>query len=116
MSEREEQIETIELSMAQAKSAIATMSTLNRLTANKDFEEIILKGYFEKEASRLVLLRADPSMGDEEGQKLIDNQIIAIGHLRQHFVTIMHFGRMATKELADDEETLDELLTEEGEA
>jgi len=116
MSNNEEQLETIELSMKQAKSAIADMDVLNRLTANKDFEEIVLKGYFEKEASRLVLLRADPSMQDKQGREMIDNQIIAIGYLRQHFVTIMHFGRMAQKTLADDEETQAELLAEEARA
>jgi len=107
------QTEELELSMDQAKRSIAAMNELQRLTKNKDFEEVILKGYFEKEASRLVLLRAEPAMADVESREIIDNQITAIGFLRQHFTTIMQFGRMAEKALKNDEETQAELLAEE---
>lgn len=108
-----EQLENIELSIEQAKRSIGEMTTLQKLTKNEDFKKVILEGYFEKEASRLVLLRAEPSMSDAESRAIIDDQITAIGFLRQHFTTIMQFGRMAERALADDEATREEILEEE---
>lgn len=108
----EEQIENIEISIEQAKKAIDSMNSLLKLTKNKDFKKVINEGYFEKEASRLVLLKADPSMQSPEDQRLIENSIIAIGFLRQYFSAVIQMGRMAERTLASDESTREELLSE----
>lgn len=107
-----QQIEQIELSMEHAKENISKMESLLTLTKNKDFQRIIEEGYFEKEASRAVLLKADPNMQDDESQKALSNQIIAIGYLRQYFTTIMQVGRMSENALEADEQTHAELLAE----
>ena len=65
----EEQIEQVELTIKQAKEAKALMDSVLKLQKNKDFKAVINEGYFEKQASRLVLLKADPSMQDEQSQK-----------------------------------------------
>jgi len=104
-------MEAVELSIAQAKLSIENREALQRLTGNIDFEKTILEGYFKEEASRLVLLKADPSMDAYQDQ--IDKQIIAIGQLRQYFRTIMALGSQAEKAMADDEETREELLAED---
>lgn len=106
----EAQIEQVELSIEHAKLSIDNKIALQRLTNNKDFEKIILEGYFKDEASRLVLLKADPSM--DNFQALIDKQIIAVGQFRQYLATIMVLGTQAEKAIADDEETREELLAE----
>jgi len=106
-------IKNIEMSITQAKAAIAASTSLQTLVRSKHFKEIILEGYFEKEASRLVLLRAEPSMQDEVSRKVIDDQITAIGYLRQYFITIKQLGRMSEKALKDDEAELESILAEE---
>lgn len=108
----ESQIEEIEISIEQAKSTISTMESLLKLTKNRDFKKVVLEGYFEKEASRLVLLKADPSLQKDEDQNQIMNQINAIGYVRQYFNTIMQLGRMAERSLEADENTREELLGE----
>lgn len=108
-----EEIETIELSMAQAKHSIDMKNSFNKLLSNDNFKKIVTEGYFEKEATRLVLMRADPAMQADSDQKAINKQIDAVGYLRQYFVTLMHIGRMAEKTLADDENTREELLQED---
>ena len=108
----DQQIEEIEISIEQARESIAKMEALLNLTKNKDFKLVIEEGYFEKEASRCVLLKADPNIQDEASQKMLDNTIIAIGYLRQYFTTVMQLGRMAQHSLAADEETKQELLAE----
>lgn len=108
----EQQIEEIEVSIAAAKSQVAKMDALLRLTENKDFKEIIDDGYFIKEASRVVLLKADPEMQDAKFQKQLDDSIIAIGVLRQYFRSVIQLGRMAQRSIEDDEKTREELLAE----
>ena len=44
----------IQISIEQANEVIALAEALERLQANKDFQVVIAKGYFEKEAIRLV--------------------------------------------------------------
>ena len=110
----EEQVQAIELSIEQAKESISTSDALFKLINNsKEFKDIITVGYFEKEASRLVLLKAAPEMQDADSQRAIEKSIDAIGHLRQYFVMISQFGAMAKRALADDQDTLDELLNED---
>ena len=106
-------LEQIEISDNQAKEMIFKMESLLKLTKNRDFKKVIEEGYFEKEASRAVLLKADPNMQDAEAQKSLDNQIIAIGYLRQYFTTIMQLGRMAEQEVKANESTREEILAEQ---
>ncbi len=108
-----EQLEQIELSIDQAKESVAKMKALNKLTDNKEFTQLIREGYFEKEASRLVLMLAEPAMQEETSQEMLQKQITAIGYLRQYFITINQMGRMAQKSLTDDEETREALLAED---
>ena len=112
MNQNEQDIENIEISITQAKKILDKMKYLQSLTKHPAFENVILKGYFEEEASRLVLLKADPSMQTAEGQEAITKAIDAIGHFRQYLHTVMQFGRMAEKDLEEQEGTLEELHNE----
>jgi len=112
MTDTNSNIEQIEVSMEHAKATIAKLSSMRKLNDNKDFQDIVLDGYFVKEASRLVLLKADLAMQGEEEQKQIDNSINAIGYVRQYFNTIIQMGLMAERALVADQETHSELLNE----
>ena len=113
MSQIDNQIEQIEVSINQAKNAIDRMHAFQKLLTNENFKSILEEGYFKEEASRLVLLKSDPQMSSDENQKAVDNAIIGIGQLRQYFQTTMQLGRMAEKALIDDEISHEELLREE---
>jgi hypothetical protein len=107
-----DQIEEVELSIKQAHELIDKANTLKRLINNPDFISIVTEGYFEKEPSRLVLLKADPNMQGDKEQKMLDKSIDAIGYLRQYFVAIMQTGRMAEASLEENKNTLSELFAE----
>jgi len=109
----DQNIETIEISIKQGKETVDKMNSLLKLTKNKDFKKVIDDGYFVEEASRLVLLKADPSLQSTEDQRQIDNSILAIGYFRQYLATIFQLGRMAEKSLKEDEEVREELMSEE---
>jgi hypothetical protein len=107
-----EDVQDIDISIEQANKSIDKMNALNKLRDNKNFVDVIFKGYFEEEASRLVLMKAEPAMANKDDQEAIMKHIDAIGHLRQHFNTILQFGRMAEKAKEADEITREELLAE----
>ena len=107
------EIEQIEVSIDSARKDVAKMESLLRLISNKDFQGLVDTGYFVDEASRLVILRADPDMQSDSLQKTIDDGITAVGHFRQYLNTVMQIGRMAEQGIKEDEETRQELLAEE---
>lgn len=107
-----ERIEEIELNIAQAKTIVEKGAALERLRTNRDFKKVVLEGYFEKEAIRLVHLKSDFNMQDAESQASIMDQINAIGSLSQYFNTVRHQSMLAEKAIASDEETREELMAE----
>ena len=107
-------IEDIERSIQESKGFVALGDALQRLTSNKDFKQIVIEGYFEKEAVRLVHLKADPSMQSAESQRSIIQQMDAIGALKQYLNLVLIQAGMATKQIELDEAVRDEIL-EEGE-
>lgn len=105
-------LETIELSIKHAKKSVDLMKSLDKLTRNRDFKMVVLDGFFEKEAIRLVTLKADPNMQDEDSQRAIIAQMDSIGGFRQYLSGVIQMGRMAEKAMADDQATREELLAE----
>ena len=88
--------------------------SLERLRINKDFQKVVLKGYFEQEAVRLVLLKADANMQPVAHQESIVKQIDAIGALSGYFNTVRHLASMAERSIESDGATLEDMLAEEG--
>ena len=112
MGTKDQDVEQVEINIEQAKAMIDNMKALERLTANKDFNNLIIEGYFKEEASRLVLLRADPSFSAPNMQADLLKAIDAIGQFKLYCNTIMGMGRTAERSLEADEQTLEELLAE----
>lgn len=106
------ELQAIELSIKRNQTLVEQGNSLERLRSNKDFKKIILEGYFEQEAIRLVQLKADPSMQKPENQASILKQMDAIGSLAQYFQTVLHLASVAKKSVASDEEMRDEILAE----
>ncbi len=107
-----QQIQEIEVNIKEAQQIVELGKAMERLRNNRDFKKVVMEGYFEKEAVRLVHLKADPAMQDEVRQKAILSQMDAIGNLNQYFETVFHRANLATKAIAADEETIDELRAE----
>jgi hypothetical protein len=112
MSQMDQELAQVEVSIEQAKTNIERSAALDRLKENKDFKEIILEGYFEREASRLVLLKADPNVQEEKEQAQIQKMIDSIGYLRQYLNMIYQFGSMAENALEQHEKTREDILAE----
>lgn len=112
MSDNEFTVEEIEISKEHAEKMVAYGDAFKRLSEDKDFREVIFKGYFEDEAARLVMLRANPSMQADDMQQSIDKSIDAIGYLYQYFNGIKHNSEMAAKSIIDCDIELEHMRTQ----
>jgi len=106
-------VESLDRNIKEAKKIVDLAESLTRLGANRDFRRVIEDGYFEKEAVRLVHLKADPNMQSAERQAQIVKDLDAIGSLSQFFTTIKQKASIASKAVQADEETRAELTQEE---
>lgn len=107
------ELDVIERNISEAKKLVDLADSLERLRENRDFKKVVLEGYFEKEAIRLVLLKADPNFQTPERQDSIWSQIDAIGNLHQYFQTIYQQAAIARKSIEADEAIREEILAED---
>lgn len=107
------QVQAIEKNIELSKQFIELDKALERLEANKDFLKVIKEGYLEKEAIRLVHLKADPAMQTPDRQLSISKSIDGIGNLLDYFRTVSFTAAQALKAIEADEFERDELLAEE---
>lgn len=112
MTTNEQDLETIELQIEDAKKKIERKAMLVRLENNPDFKELITKGFLESHAVRQVMLKAHPGLQSESAQKMLDQQITAIGGFKQFLVNVYSEGVNAEVAMAADEATREELLSE----
>lgn len=108
----QDEIKAVENNLKQAKELVEFGNALARLQTNRDYKTVIAQAYFEQEAIRLVHLKADANMQTTEMQSFIVKQMDAIGALKQFFRAAVHRSTQAVRTIADDEETLTELMLE----
>lgn len=106
-------VQEIEISIEDAKAKIEKLDALNRLSQNKDFQNIIDTGYFVEKAAETVMIKASPEMDTPEKQASCVKTIDAIGELRQYFYAITQQGNMARRELENHEGELQGALQED---
>ena len=106
-------VQAIEANIKEARKIVEIGQSLERLQSNRDFRKVVLEGYFEQEAIRLVHLKSDPAMQSADSQKSIVTMMDAIGALHQYFQTVFHKASIAKKAIVSDEEMRDEILAEE---
>lgn len=112
MSSIESQVQQLENNIRESKKLVDMGESLERLMSNRDFKKVILEGFFEKEAIRLVHLKGDTNMQTADSQKSILTQMDAIASLAQYLQTVRFKANMAAKAVASDTETIDELNQE----
>ena len=106
----ENDIRQLEANIENAKAMVNIGKSIERLRNNLDFKEVVLKGYFEREAVRLVHLKADPNMQTPERQASIISQMDSIGAFASYLNTALVMADRAAQAIEEDSTTLAELL------
>jgi hypothetical protein len=105
-------IQELEANIKVAREALELGNALERLFSNRDFKKVISIGYFEKEAVRLVHLKASAECSSPAEQQSIVSKIDAIGSFSNYFKNITTAAALARKTLDADEQTRDEIIFE----
>ena len=110
------QLQTVNVSIDEARKSVDKRDALARLVKNRDFKTIISTGFFEKEAIRTVALKSHPAFQGDQEQLDLDRIMFAIGSLQQYLLTIRAQGDQMERGIAEMEQTRDELMVEDLEA
>lgn len=105
-------LQMIELSIQEAEKNVEKAKRLQKLLSNRDFKEVILDGYFEKEAARLASALGDPTLAAHRSE--IISSIDGIGRLQAYFRTVEQIGKMSTQAITEGREALDEIRANGG--
>lgn len=112
----EQQIKEIEIGKKDAQKLVDAASSVDKLMKNRDFNRVILEGYFKEEPVRLTGLLADPEFQSPEAQKEIIDSLRSISLLRQYLNTRAFIGDQAKAAIDDMDNVIEELHAEEAEA
>ena len=108
-----EQLAELERNIEASKQFVDVGAALTRLNSNKDFRTVVTSGYFEKEAIRLVHLKAEPGMQTPERQAAVIRDIDSIGAFHQYLMLVHMQAERAGATIKGDEETREEILRDE---
>lgn len=106
------EIEAIERNIKEAKEIADFGAAVERLKANKDFQKVVLKGYFERESIRLVHLKSDDTRQSPESQRAILVQMDAIGVFSGFLGTALQLASIARKQIEQGEAAIEEIHAE----
>lgn len=79
---------------------------LERLHSNPDFQQVILKGYFQDRAVNGVSMLANRGVieGNKRGQVM--EELVAVSHLQDFFITVTNLGGIPDVNVADDDDEI----------
>lgn len=109
----EQQLEQIQISKEQAERSVKLLEAFERLRNNPDFNLLISKSYFQEEASRLVMLKADSSFQSPERKDLLSDSMAGISSLNMFFNSVVQMGQMSRESLNEYVEAEEEILADD---
>lgn len=113
-AQTEQQLEEIEVNIAEARLAVQDRDDLLSLMQDKRFKRLIEERYFSEEPRRLVMLKA-AGLRDEQLDR-VDRLMFGVSALDQFFRQIIANGNQMEQAIQDDQQTREELLTEQQKA
>lgn len=108
-------ITKLEQSIEHASKRVAKAKKVKALYDHPDFNEIVVKGFFEQESIRMVARYGD---GTASAEELVDLQkdMHAVGAFRRYLSMIVQDGRNAESDIRVAQEALEEELAMQAEA
>lgn len=106
------EIKELEDNMKELQEMVDLGNSLEKLLKNRDFKKVIEKEYLREEAIRLVHLKADANMQNEQGQKRVLRDLDAIGSFTQFLDLVRQKAEAAKEAMAECEDVMAELEQE----
>ena len=102
----------VEIDINIANAMCDEHAALTRLYNNKDFQDIVLEGYFVQKAADVVWQKATPAMRSSEQQAALVRVIDSIGEFQMYLNAIEQRGVNARMAIDDGNEALDQMAGE----
>jgi len=102
------EIEEIEVTIKEMQKLVDTGDRVERLIKNKDFEDLIMKHYFENEVVRLGMLVSEPNLTDHQ-RSCVQRDLEAIGSFQRFLRHTSMAGYNARQSIEEHEEELAEV-------
>lgn len=112
MSQLEDDIQEVEITIKEAKKAVEYAVMVRRLIDNPDFKKLVTEDYFVEEAARLSHLYSEPGLTEDQ-VRWVQNDLLAIGGFKRFIKTKLLMGTNAQRELEHSNEVMEELRMEE---
>ncbi|HEY7823552.1 MAG TPA: hypothetical protein VIG24_11980 [Acidimicrobiia bacterium] len=113
MSEEHEYLNQLEASIEGHRQTRDIGKAIERLRNNVDFKRVVLSGYLEQEAIRLVQARTDPSMQTDRQQADLIRQMDGIACFRDYLRVQLMLADRADGAIEEAEELRTQLLQED---
>lgn len=97
LAEIDERIENL-------KKSIQRKEYLEELHEDHRFIEIIVDGYFEREAERIFQILTTPNPLSREKMENLMDKLTAIRNMKEYFRTLILEGQMAPDQITEEEE------------
>lgn len=95
-------MEPTELETVENQYWVDMYEALQRLEKNKDFQAVILEGYFRDKAINGVSMLAEPSIKQQGQRGDIMEDMVAISNLQYHFKMIKNLGSIAQDDMLEE--------------
>ena len=102
-----DELEQLELNLANLKGVMKKRDNLLRLSKSSDFKEIFIDGFIKGEAIRLTALIGEEGV-DQDG---VQDDLRCISAFQRYMRRIEREGDMAEKDIPDYEAAIDEVRT-----
>lgn len=107
-----DRIKEIEVTIEEAESTVATKEALERLCDNKDFQELIINGYFRDHVASLVRYMSTPIVtNSKEKKEQVLADISGVAVLHNYFNSVIQKGNMAEQTIASHKAELTHIRT-----
>lgn len=106
------EVAKLERELDKIQEAVARKELAERLMANSDFRELILKYFCTEECARYVQVSTDPLIGATERADAL-NMAQAAGHLKRFLQLVVQIGNISEGNREDCEAALAEARAEE---
>lgn len=95
-------MEPTELETVESQYWVDQAEALARLEKNKDFQMVVLNGYFKDKAINGVSMLAEPYVKTQGQRGDIMEDMVAISNLQYHFKMIKNLGAIAQDDMDEE--------------
>jgi hypothetical protein len=111
-----EKLSEIDAFIDEQKGYLEVAECAARLEENEDFQKIIVEGFLDKEANRIMGALTTPGSFDKGKLDILQEKLASIRHFKEYFKMLAIQAHLAPEHIANHQKYREDLLKEAEEA